>query len=60
MDRRAFITLVGGSILAGSLATSGQETGKVTRIGYLAPGTAETNAGLRKAFTDGLRDHGWI
>jgi putative ABC transport system substrate-binding protein len=60
MDRRAFLTMVGGSMLAGPLPASGQQAGKATRIGYLAPGTATTNAGLRKAFTDGLRDHGWI
>jgi ABC-type uncharacterized transport system substrate-binding protein len=41
-------------------ASESQQAGKVARIGYLAPGTATTNAGLRKAFTDGLRDHGWI
>jgi putative ABC transport system substrate-binding protein len=41
-------------------AAESQQAGKVARIGYLAPGTATTNAGLRKAFTDGLRDHGWI
>ena len=60
MDRRAFIAVVGGSILAVPRAVSGQEAGKATRIGYLAPGTATSNAGLRKAFIDGLRDHGWI
>jgi hypothetical protein len=43
-----------------TLAAESQQAGKVARIGYLAPGTATTNAGLRKAFTDGLRDHGWI
>ena len=37
-----------------------QPAGKVARIGYLALGTAAANAGSRKAFIDGLRDHGWI
>jgi len=60
MARRAFLTMVVGSTLAAPLPASGQPAGKATRIGYLAPGTAATNAGLRKAFTDGLRDHGWI
>jgi len=41
------------------LATQAQESGKIYRIGYLSSGTATSNAGLRKAFTDGLRDHGW-
>src|SRR5262245_29606557 len=60
MDRRAFIITAGGSVLAAPLAASGQEAGKAARIGYLATGTATSNAGLRKAFIDGLRDHGWI
>ena len=60
MDRRAFIITAIGSVLAAPLAASGQEAGKATRTGYLAPGTATSNAGLRKAFIDGLRDHGWI
>jgi ABC-type uncharacterized transport system substrate-binding protein len=60
MDRRAFITTVGGGILAAPRAASAQDAGKASRIGYLAPGTATSNAGLRKAFIDGLRDHGWI
>src|SRR5215510_14945764 len=42
------------------LATQAQESGKMYRIGYLSSGTATANAGQRKAFTDGLRDHGWI
>src|SRR5881296_1664961 len=60
MDRRAFITMVGGSIFIAPLPIQAQATGKVARIGYLAPRTATTNAGLRQAFSDGLRDHGWI
>jgi putative ABC transport system substrate-binding protein len=46
--------------LAAPFAAQAQQAGKVSRIGYLSYGTATTNAGLRKAFTDGLRDHGWI
>jgi putative ABC transport system substrate-binding protein len=48
------------SLVLAPFAAESQQAGKVARIGYLAPGTATTNAGLRKAFTDGLRDHGWI
>src|SRR4029453_14458230 len=66
LHRGAFMRLIGlAVILAFSLASASsaaeaQQAGKVARIGYLAPGTAETNAGLRRAFTDRLRDHGWI
>src|SRR5712691_6986938 len=48
------------SLLAAPLAAEAQHVGKVARIGYLASGTATANAGLRQAFTEGLRAHGWI
>jgi len=60
MDRRTFLSTFGVSLLAVPLAAEAQQARKVARIGYLSLGTATTNAGLRKAFTDGLRDHGWI
>src|SRR5713101_8614385 len=52
-------------VLAVSLALApfgaeAQQAEKTARIGYLSSGTATANAGLHKAFTDGLRDHGWI
>ena len=59
MNRRTFIATLAGSTLARPPAASGQSV-KAVRIGYLAPGTATTNAELRKAFSDGLREHGWI
>ncbi len=60
MERRTFMAAMAGGLLAGPLATEAQQPGKAGRIGYLSSGTATANAGLRKAFTDGLRDHGWI
>ncbi|PYN42207.1 MAG: ABC transporter substrate-binding protein [Candidatus Rokuibacteriota bacterium] len=48
------------SLILAPLAAEGQQAEKRARIGYLSSGTATANAGLRKAFTDGLRDHGWI
>jgi putative ABC transport system substrate-binding protein len=48
------------AILVAPLAAEVQPAGKVARIGYLSPGTATTSAGGLKAFTDGLRHHGWI
>ena len=60
MDRRTFLSTLATGLLAAPVAAQGQPAGKVARIGYLAGGTATTNAGFRKAFTDGLRDHGWI
>ena len=60
MDRRNFLSIFGVSLLAAPIAAEAQQAGKVARIGYLSPGTATANAGLRKAFTEGLRDRGWI
>jgi hypothetical protein len=45
MDRRAFITVVGGNLFAAPFTTLAQQAGKAARIGYLAPGTVTTNAG---------------
>jgi putative ABC transport system substrate-binding protein len=60
MDRRAFITLVGGSILAVPLAADAQQTGKVWRIGYLANLAAPPDSRPPLAFRDGLKDLGYI
>jgi len=65
ISRRRFIT---GLVIAltppGATASAqeykAQQAGKVARIGYLSSGTAAASAEQRKAFTDGLRDHGWI
>jgi putative tryptophan/tyrosine transport system substrate-binding protein len=48
------------ALLVAPLAAEAQHAGKVVRIGYLALGTEKSNAAFRKAFIDGLRDHGWI
>ena len=47
-------------LLVAPVAAAAPPAGKVARIGYLAPGTATISAGGLKAFTDGLRQHGWI
>jgi putative ABC transport system substrate-binding protein len=60
VDRRRFLAGAGTVLLAAPLCAQAQPPGKGARIGYLALGTATTNAGFRQAFTDGLRDHGWI
>src|SRR5262245_45561952 len=59
INRRKLLCLLTLGTLAGPRTAQAQQAGKV-RIGYLAPGTAATNAGLRKAFTDGLLEHGWL
>src|SRR5262245_14957568 len=58
MNRRAFVTGLGAVLAAPRVADA--QPGRLARTGYLSSGTATSNAGLRKAFTEGLRDHGWI
>jgi putative ABC transport system substrate-binding protein len=62
MDRRTFVTLVTSTLLFDSLAVCAQQTGKVFRIGLLAPYTESTAGGridLESLRTD-LRDLGWV
>jgi len=49
MDRRAFITMVGGSILAAPLAAGAQQPAKSARIGILDAGVPHLFAAFREA-----------
>src|SRR5262245_56944409 len=60
MDRRAFIAIVGGSILAAPLATRAQQAGEIHRIGYLAVRSADDSLPFREALRQGLSDLGGI
>jgi len=62
MKRRSFLLAfaAGAGAIVMPRAAKAQQAGKVARIGYLSPGTATANASLRKAFVEGLHDHGWI
>lgn len=60
MDRRAFITVLAGSILAKPLAGGAQSTGKVYRIGYLTVPSRESAEGGASTFQHALGDLGWI
>jgi len=59
MDRRVFIAVVGGSILAGPLAAKAQQAAKIARIGYLA-GNLASGPQFPEAFRQGLRDLGYV
>ena len=61
MDRRAFIAVVGGSIIAGRFAVEAQQP-KVARLGYLVTGSLESPEvrARRDAFRTGLRDLGYV
>jgi putative ABC transport system substrate-binding protein len=60
MDRRAFIAVVGGSILVGPLSVDAQPAAKVARIGLLGGGSASAIAGRIAAFRQGLRELGYV
>jgi putative ABC transport system substrate-binding protein len=59
MDRRAFIGVVAGGLLAAPLAARAQQGGKVYRIGILEAIPAEQNAANLAALRRGLRDLGY-
>jgi ABC-type uncharacterized transport system substrate-binding protein len=59
VHRRAFLTALGGSVLAAPLAAEAQPAAKVARIGYLGPNLA-ASPHLPEAFRHGLRDLGYV
>src|SRR5215510_663807 len=58
MDRRAFITMVGGSILAGPLAVAAQRTEKAWRVGALSGQPPESS--MWAPFRQQLRELGYV
>jgi len=57
MDRRAFITTIGGSMLAVAIAVEAQKPGKLWRIGFLAASGSKL---VFAAFREGLRELGYV
>ena len=60
MDRRAFIGVLAGGVLAAPLGSVAQPAGKAVRIGRLSPLSAEADVPLLAAFRRGMRDLGWV
>jgi putative ABC transport system substrate-binding protein len=60
MDRRAFIALVSGSILAAPLAAEAQQGAKVYRVAFLGSTSPSGYASQMDAFRVGLRDLGYV
>ena len=58
--RREFITLLGGAAAAWPLAVHAQQPAKVPTIGFLGSGTATTAGAWVVAFSQRLRELGWI
>jgi putative tryptophan/tyrosine transport system substrate-binding protein len=57
MDRRAFISKVGGSVLALPVAVEAQQAGKVPRVGLLTAGVSQDRI---DAFRERLRQLGYL
>jgi putative ABC transport system substrate-binding protein len=60
MKRRQFITLLGGAAAAGQRAARAQQPAKQPTIGYLGSSTALTQGQWTAAFSQRLRELGWI
>src|SRR5215475_6395007 len=61
MNRREFITLLGGAAVAWPHAARGQQqAGKVPRIGFLGLTSPSDRPSLLDAFRQGLRELGWV
>jgi putative tryptophan/tyrosine transport system substrate-binding protein len=59
MERRTFMALVAGSVLAAPLAAGAQQPGKVYRLGVMLASSASNNP-LLDAFRQRLRELGWV
>jgi putative ABC transport system substrate-binding protein len=60
MERREFITLLGGAAVAWPLTARAQQLAKLPTIGFLGANTASTQSQWTTAFVQRLRKLGWI
>ena len=60
MNRREFITLLGGAAATWPLAARAQQPGRVWRVGMLETTSMQLNAANFEAFRQSLRDLGYI
>ena len=60
MDRRTFLGVIAGSLLAAPPAAEAQQAGRVWRIGYLSADDPSAAPHLVEAFRQGLRDLGYV
>jgi putative tryptophan/tyrosine transport system substrate-binding protein len=59
MQRREFITLLGGAAAAWPLAARAQQPRRIPRVGFMGNSTAALEANLVGPFRDGLRELGY-
>ena len=60
MDRRTFIGIVAGSLLAAPLAAGAQQAGKVYTVGTLGLGFPNPEQDWWHSFLDGMRELGYV
>jgi len=60
MDRRTFIRACAGSLVIARTGAEAQSAAKAYRVGYLTYAPPEQVAPLVRAFTDGLRELGYV
>jgi len=60
MQRREFITLIGGAAAAWPLNARAQQPVKLATIGYMGPNTPSVDSYRLPAFVQRLRELGWI
>ena len=60
MNRRKFVTLLGGAAAAWPLAARAQQAGRLPTIGFLGATTPAGQSQLTAAFVQRLRQLGWI
>src|SRR2546423_1284469 len=60
MNRREFITLLGGAATAWPLAARAQQPTRIAKIGHLESGWPSSSPNLLAAFRLGLRELGYI
>jgi putative tryptophan/tyrosine transport system substrate-binding protein len=60
IGRRKFLATLGGAAVAWPLAVSAQQVGRRYVVGILSAGGGGVQAALNAAFSDGLREWGWV
>src|SRR5947209_15804899 len=60
MERRAFMALVSGGLLAAPFTAEAQQAGKIFQVGFLGTATPSLMSAWLTAFREGLRERGYV